>query len=185
MSDTLFEGQRLERGDSLTSDNGAYTLTLQDDGNLVLAGRGRALWTTATAGRDVVRAEVQSDGDFVLYTPDEPVWQADVTGGGNPRLVLQDDGNLVLYADDGPVWASHTQAAGSPPPEAGDVTNATGSEPDSAGTAERTYTVIHGDTLAAIADRFYGDGSKDQAIAEANGIPNPDLIHPGQVLTIP
>ena len=36
MADTLTEGQKLEKGKSLTSDNGAYTLTLQDDGNLVL-----------------------------------------------------------------------------------------------------------------------------------------------------
>ena len=49
----------------------------------------------------------------------------------------------------------------------------------------RTYTVVSGDTLWAIAERFYGDGSKYQRIAEASGIANPDLIHPGQVLTIP
>ena len=36
-----------------------------------------------------------------------------------------------------------------------------------------------------IAERFYGDGSKYQVIADASNIPNPDLIHPGQVLTIP
>ena len=35
------------------------------------------------------------------------------------------------------------------------------------------------------AERFYGDGSKYQLIADASGIPNPDLIYPGQVLTIP
>src|SRR6516225_8499422 len=49
----------------------------------------------------------------------------------------------------------------------------------------RTYTVESGDSLWAIAERFYGDGSKYQVIADASGIPNPDLIQPGQVLTIP
>ncbi|WP_019346069.1 LysM peptidoglycan-binding domain-containing protein, partial [Mycolicibacterium conceptionense] len=49
----------------------------------------------------------------------------------------------------------------------------------------RTYTVVSGDTLWAIAERFYGDGNKYQQIADASGIANPDLIHPGQVLTIP
>jgi nucleoid-associated protein YgaU len=29
------------------------------------------------------------------------------------------------------------------------------------------------------------DGSKYQVIADASGVSNPDLIHPGQVLTIP
>ncbi|HUB54046.1 MAG TPA: LysM peptidoglycan-binding domain-containing protein, partial [Mycobacterium sp.] len=51
--------------------------------------------------------------------------------------------------------------------------------------AARTYTVESGDTLWAISERFYGDGSKYQVIADASGISNPDLIQPGQVLTIP
>ena len=51
--------------------------------------------------------------------------------------------------------------------------------------APRTYTVESGDTLWAIAERFYGDGSAYQRIADASGIDNPDLIQPGQVLTIP
>ena len=70
VGDTLTEGQKLEKGASLTSSNGAYTLTLQQDGNLVLAARGQAVWATGTDGQDVVRAEVQTDGNFVLYTPD-------------------------------------------------------------------------------------------------------------------
>ena len=45
--------------------------------------------------------------------------------------------------------------------------------------------MVSGDTLWAIAERFYGDGSKYPQIAQASGIANPDLIHPGQVVTIP
>jgi nucleoid-associated protein YgaU len=45
--------------------------------------------------------------------------------------------------------------------------------------------VESGDTLWAISERFYGDGNKYQIIADASGIANPDLIQPGQVLTIP
>ncbi|MGO8853255.1 MAG: lectin, partial [Mycobacterium sp.] len=62
MSDTLSQGQKLVRGESLVSKNGAYTLTLQEDGNLVLASRGQSVWATGTGGQDVVRAEVQADG---------------------------------------------------------------------------------------------------------------------------
>ncbi len=51
--------------------------------------------------------------------------------------------------------------------------------------AARTYTVVSGDTLWAISERFYGDGNQYQRIADASGISNPDLIYPGQVLTIP
>src|ERR1700744_5802566 len=89
LSDTLTEGQKLERGQSITSNNGAFTVTLQDDGNLVLAARGQAKWSTSTNGQDVVRAEVQKDGNFVLYTPDKPVWHSDTKGKKNVKLVIQ------------------------------------------------------------------------------------------------
>ena len=51
----------------------------------------------------------------------------------------------------------------------------------------RTYTVVAGDSLSKIAKREYGDASKWPAIYEANRdqIKNPDLIQPGQVLTLP
>ena len=50
-----------------------------------------------------------------------------------------------------------------------------------------TYTVVAGDTLWAIAQRHYGDGNQWGRIHRANQelIPDPDLIQPGQVLTIP
>lgn len=223
MADRLDEGQKLARGESLVSKNGAYTLTLQDDGNLVLASRGNPIWATATNGQDVVRAEVQRDGNFVLYTPDKPVWHTDTKGKKNVALILQDDRNLVLYAADGPAWSTKTETDSPPPPEpqaahdeevlADKSTQAAapdsavggwaaskreaseagaGTEPaaqqaveEPAQPAVQTYTVVSGDTLWAIAERFYGDGSKYQAIADASGIDNPDLIFPGQVLTIP
>jgi LysM repeat protein len=191
VSDTLTAGQKLVRGESLASSNGAYTLTLQDDGNLVLASRGQALWSSSTNGKDVVRAEVQPDGNFVLYTADKPVWHTDTKGKKNVRLVLQDDRNLVLYAADGPAWSTHTETD-NPPPAAAEAAEAPVEEPVAEAAPEpapepaaRTYTVESGDTLWAIAERFYGDGSKYQMIADASGIPNPDLIQPGQVLTIP
>lgn len=46
------------------------------------------------------------------------------------------------------------------------------------------YTVRAGDTLWAIAKRYLGDGSRYPEIAAANGIANPNLIYPGQVLRI-
>lgn len=52
---------------------------------------------------------------------------------------------------------------------------------------ERTVTVQAGDSLSKIAKREYGDADKWHAIYDANRdkIKNPDLIHPGQVLTLP
>ena len=193
MGDTLTEGQKLVKGESLTSSNGAYTLTLQDDGNLVLASRGHAIWSSKTNGEDVVRAEVQSDGNFVLYTADKPVWHTDTKGKKNVRLVLQDDRNLVLYSADGSAWSSKTETDAPPPPEPEAAAPAAAEEPaveeaaasEPEAEAARTYTVESGDTLWAISERFYGDGNKYQIIADASGIANPDLIQPGQVLTIP
>lgn len=195
VGDTLTAGQKLVKGGSLTSNNGAYTLTLQDDGNLVLAARGEAVWSTSTNGKNVVRAEVQSDGNFVLYEADKPVWHTDTKGKKNVKLVLQDDRNLVLYAADGPAWSSKTETDAPPPPApevATEVAPAAAEEPIPAPPpppppppAARTYTVVSGDTLFAIAQRFYGDGNKYPQIAAASNISNPDLIHPGQVLTIP
>ena len=50
-----------------------------------------------------------------------------------------------------------------------------------------TYTVKNGDSLSKIAKHVYGDADKWHAIYEANKdkIKNPDLIYPGEVLTLP
>lgn len=48
-----------------------------------------------------------------------------------------------------------------------------------------TYTVQEGDWLSKIAGRAYGDIFAYQKLAQINNIKNPDLIFPGQVLTIP
>ena len=54
-------------------------------------------------------------------------------------------------------------------------------------TTSRTYTVKRGDCLWNIAKKYYGNGSKYTTIYNANRdkIKNPNLIYPGQVLTIP
>jgi nucleoid-associated protein YgaU len=49
------------------------------------------------------------------------------------------------------------------------------------------YTVVAGDTLRAIAQRFYGDETQWERIFEANRdqIDDPDVIQVGWVLCIP
>jgi nucleoid-associated protein YgaU len=53
--------------------------------------------------------------------------------------------------------------------------------------AQETYRVESGDTLSAIAQRFYGDAGAYMRIFDANRdkLDNPDMIHPGQELVIP
>ncbi|MBK9337584.1 MAG: LysM peptidoglycan-binding domain-containing protein [Lewinellaceae bacterium] len=49
------------------------------------------------------------------------------------------------------------------------------------------HTVEKGESLSKIAQHYYKDMMKYKAIFEANRdiLSNPDVIHPGQVLTIP
>ncbi|MEU8580245.1 LysM peptidoglycan-binding domain-containing protein [Streptomyces abikoensis] len=180
MGDTLHVGDELGLGQSLQG--GIYTLTLQDDGNLVLSEPGGVVWATNTHEQGVQRAVLQDDGNFVLYTGDGAVWATDTNGKDADRLVMQADRNVVLYGkDDSPLWASDTNtgtpiAAGEP--GADEVPSPPASE-------ARTYTVEPGDTLWAVAERFYGDGNRYRDIASASGIDNPDVVNVGQVLTIP
>lgn len=177
MGDTLNRGQDLGRDQSL--ENGSYKLTLQGDGNLVLTDDGNPVWASNTADQDVQWAKFQDDGNFVLYKGDGgAAWATDTADKGGERLVLQGDRNVVLYAGDSSLWSTETfvesnfepiaEAPAPPPPP-----------------APRTVTVAPGDTLWAIAERELGDGNRYQEIANLSGIDNPDLIHPGQVLTLP
>jgi len=71
------------------------------------------------------------------------------------------------------------------------VAHATGvtlDTPPWADSTRRTYTVKPGDSLSAIAAQYLGDGNKWPQLYDLNKSvigPNPDLIHPGQVLVLP
>jgi nucleoid-associated protein YgaU len=179
--DVLRAGESLGIDQKLTSSNGKYTLVMQGDGNLVLYTKEEE----RRFRRDVAVA----------------VW-ASKTSGEKVRLVLQDDRDLVIYTADGrALWSSGTALAGeaeAPATEAPAAPTAAPPAPTAApaappaapaapteAPAKRIYTVVSGDTLWAIAARFYGDGSQYPKIASANGIANPDLIMVGQQLTIP
>ena len=182
MGDTLNAGQKLGKGDSLSSNNGAYTLTLQEGGNLVLAVRGEAVWATGTNGQGVERAEVQSDGNFVLYAGDKPVWHSDTKGKKDVKLVVQDDRNVVLYSGSGAAWSTRTETDAPPPPV---VVEEEVIEVAPVAVEVKTHTVVAGDTMFNIAKQYLGDGNRYMELAKANNIPNADHIEIGQVITIP
>lgn len=106
-SDSLAAGQQLVGGERLTSPNGAYSLDVQADGNLVLYAPGaRVLWNSWTWSNPEARLIFQTDGNLVLYAATGRVLFHTATWG-NPgaRLVLQDDGNLVVYrSNNSPAW---------------------------------------------------------------------------------
>jgi peptidoglycan-N-acetylglucosamine deacetylase len=111
-TNTLSAGQRLRAGQQLVSVNGGFRFVVQGDGNIVLYGRGGALWSTSTfvPGTSLV---MQGDGNLVAYAPDGRVmWHSRTARSGAVRLVMQDDGNAVLYRTDGrAVWGTGTVRA--------------------------------------------------------------------------
>lgn len=60
-------------------------------------------------------------------------------------------------------------------------------QPQAAAAQPRTYTVQPGDSLSLISKKVYGDANDYHKIFEANRdkIKDPNMIHPGQELTIP
>ena len=57
----------------------------------------------------------------------------------------------------------------------------------SSNNGSRTYVVVKGDSLSAIAKREYGDAKEWRRIYDVNRdiIKDPDLIYPGQTLRLP
>lgn len=111
--DHLFEGEQLNKGESLISNNGKFVLYLQDDGNLVLYRKGENslqwMWDSrSSAGRAVSRCLMQPDGNLVIYGYPDAIWNSQTYGHPGAYLVLQDDGNLVIYHNDKAIWWTGT-----------------------------------------------------------------------------
>ncbi len=49
----------------------------------------------------------------------------------------------------------------------------------------KSYTIVAGDNLWNIAVAQYGNGFRWVDVAKANSLPNPNLIYPGNVLSLP
>lgn len=92
------------------------------------------------------------------------------------------DVNLKQWRDYGTKTAVVTDTGGGQPTVSVEQERETSMAP-----AAKTYTVQKGDSLWAIAAKYYGKGSEYTKIYKANGdkISNPNLIYPGQVLTLP
>lgn len=108
--DRLEPGQVLHRGHSLTSSNGRFTLTLHEDGHLILRDHEDWTWTSATPDSGGERLEFQHDGNLVLRNAEgDSLWHSGTHGHRGICTVVQDDGNTVIYANDGDsVWHTDT-----------------------------------------------------------------------------
>ncbi|MBO6637056.1 MAG: peptidoglycan-binding protein LysM [Roseitalea sp.] len=128
-------------------------------------------------GTDAVQVEVKGDTAVIRgAVEDQSIFEKAVVAVGNTlgiskveaselKVVAPDSGlKLDANADMNAIIAAATPA----------------SEP-------KFHTVEKGDTLWAISEKAYGNGSKYELIFEANTpmLTHPDKIYPGQVLRIP
>nr|AEJ88273.1 putative mannose-binding lectin [Wolffia australiana] len=111
---TLSSGESLNAPHSLHTGN--YVFTMQNDCNLVLYDRDRAVWSTRTHGQgQQCRATMQSDGNFVVYdNRNRALW---ASGTHRPTsgfyiLTLQADRNVVIYHAGRATWATGTHVFG-------------------------------------------------------------------------
>lgn len=112
-SSTLFAPAALYAGEGLRSGNGAYRAVMQADGNLVVSGRTGPIWSTGTSTSDDFFS-IDEDGYMTVAGRGRASWTAlpryfvNVGPAVPPfRLVMQDDGNLVQYDGRGRAsWSS-------------------------------------------------------------------------------
>ncbi|WP_327130797.1 FG-GAP-like repeat-containing protein [Streptomyces sp. NBC_01343] len=100
-------GTTLASGQSLTSN--AAKLTMQSDGNLVIASRaGQALWSSKTAGNAGATAMMRGDGNLVVYKADgaSVLWESK-TNAPEGYALLADSGDLMVFnARSQSLWSS-------------------------------------------------------------------------------
>ncbi|MEV6349079.1 hypothetical protein [Actinoplanes sp. NPDC051851] len=96
----LDPGDTLGPGRSISSPNGLYRLTMQDDGNLVEYGNDdEVLGDTHSAGHPGTVLFMQNDGNLVLRAPGNvPIWATRTDGHPGTVLQIQDDGAVVMYS---------------------------------------------------------------------------------------
>ena len=103
--------------------------------------------------------------------------------GTNPYLVLESiSEEFNLFSPDGiPLRAKLNVTFR----EAWTITQLLAAPPLHSADRTTLYTVRGGETLSQIAYRQYADATAWRPIADANDLPNPRLLQPGMVLTIP
>lgn len=105
----LTAGEVLKPNQVVKSDNGAYKLIQQKQGNLVLYGPGNdALWSSPASGT-AAYATMQREGNLVIYSAaNKPLWSTNTAGNPGAYLAVHNDGNLVVYSAAGQaLWSRH------------------------------------------------------------------------------
>jgi len=100
LGDTLRSGQKIHEGDYLRSKDGRFKLLMQGDGNLVIYGVNKVVWSSGTHGQGCTpfKLILRKNGNLIIRDKDSRIWASDTSGkGSHPvSLVMQNDGNLVM-----------------------------------------------------------------------------------------
>lgn len=116
----------LAREQSVSSCNGAATLALQPDQNLVLYDAAGALWVAPnTVNQGTTGLHVQPDGNVVAFDSAARALWSTGTQGSTAWFAIQNDCNLVVYRGPFPdaggvLWASNTTCR-APRPSSGQM----------------------------------------------------------------
>ena len=156
---TLLISNFKNQDNSLTADNTPEQATTEGDMELdtYTVAAGDSLWTIA-------EREYGTGYEWPEIAAANPSIQSEDNIAIGQEIIIPDTNKILDEA------ASTTAVAGEE------------TEPEQ---AERTYTVQSGDNLWDIAVEVYGDGYRWTDIAQANNLVNPDLIHSGNVLSLP
>jgi LysM repeat protein len=143
------------------------------------------LFFDTTAGRTDVREQTQKVTDLLKIDPElhaPPVLRV-AWGSLSLRCVLtRANQKFVKFLEDGrPTRARITVSFSEfidPEREAKEVNRQTAD-------FTKLHTVVRGDTLAALAARFYADPARWRPLAVANGLDDPRALEPGRTLRVP
>jgi LysM repeat protein len=143
------------------------------------------LFFDTTAGRTDVREQTQKVTDLLKIDPElhaPPVLRV-AWGSLSLRCVLtRANQKFVKFLEDGrPTRARITVSFSEfidPEREAKEVNRQTAD-------FTKLHTVVRGDTLAALAARFYADPARWRPLAVANGLDDPRDLEPGRTLRVP
>ena len=110
---TLPSGAVLTSGQSITTPNGQYSLTMETNGNAVESGPSDSVvFETNTSGNTGADLIMQGDGNLVLYSSGgAALWASGTVGSAGAYLVLPNNGQLAVDSAAGAtLWSAPTAA---------------------------------------------------------------------------
>lgn len=113
VENSLLMDSQLNVNESIFSPNGNYSLTLKNDGNLVLSKIDSTIvWSSKTSGNtDSYYLKLQNDGSLVINnSQNQTIWSSKTTGILAPaKLLVEDTGKLTIRNSSGKiVWDTLT-----------------------------------------------------------------------------